>query len=68
MKRNTTILLDSMKKIDELKSESVDFQEEIIENSKEYHVISDLLNQKMYQPSDQIIEKILQKCGICVSH
>ena len=57
-----------MKNFENERIDSSSFQQEIIENSKEYHLVTDLLNKEFFKPSDKIIDKILRKCDISVSH
>jgi len=68
MEKISPLLLNPVKNFVEKKSESDNLLEQIIDESKEYHFINNLLNKIILQPSDIAIEKILRKCDISVSH
>jgi|GEM_PF-3254747 hypothetical protein len=68
MEKVSPILLNPVKNFVEQKSESENLFEQIIEDSKENHFINQLLNKAIFDPSDKIIEQILQKCDIYLSH
>jgi hypothetical protein len=68
MDKISTILLNPVKKTEEVKDDSNFFLENLINESKELKLVKKLLSKDLFSPSEKVIEKIFQKCDIRLSH